>query len=61
MVIIQFGDIFDFLGSTFGLVIVGIVIIIAVCCIGYQCSDLRDDYRKAKQEKERKQLKEDTM
>ncbi|MGY5873520.1 MAG: hypothetical protein RTV72_14830 [Candidatus Thorarchaeota archaeon] len=52
----QIGDIFGELGWIFGLIIAGLIIIIVAGCIAFQISDLRGDYRKAKEEEKRKHL-----
>ncbi|MGY5878719.1 MAG: hypothetical protein RTV31_00655 [Candidatus Thorarchaeota archaeon] len=49
----QFGDIF---GGIFGLIIAGVIIIIVAGCIAYQISDLRGDYREAKEKERKKHL-----
>lgn len=54
--IIQIGEILGEFGFIIGLIILGLVIIIAACCVAGQISDIRDDYRKAKEEEKRKHL-----
>lgn len=53
---IQFGEIFGEYGLIIGLIIIGLVIVIAGCCIAGQVSDIRDDYRKAKEKERQKHL-----
>ena len=45
----QIGEIFGEFGLIIGFIIAGVVVIIAVCYFAGEVSNLRDDYRKAKE------------